>query len=129
MHTGIRCINRSQVLATICVALAGSAVPAISQDRQGPAGLRLASPDGRNVVTVDVREGFLYYTLQRDGRTIMLPSRLGFEFRGARTLRDSLRLVSSSRNTVDNTWTQPWGEVARVRDHHNELKVSVLETA
>jgi alpha-glucosidase len=30
---------------------------------------------------------------------------------------------------VDETWTQPWGEVARVRDHHNELRVSVAETA
>src|SRR3990170_4714318 len=128
MHTGIRCINRSLLLGTISVALAGSAVPAESQPSPAQGALRVASPDGRNVVFVDVREGFLYYTVQRDGRTIMLPSRLGFEFRGARTLRDSLRLVSSSRNAVDNTWTQPWGEVARVRDHHNELKVSVLET-
>src|SRR3712207_8821441 len=27
----------------------------------------------------------------------------------------------------DETWTQPWGEVARVRDHHNELRVEVAE--
>ena len=128
MHTANRCINRSVVLSAICVALAGYAVPAESQPAQTAGGLKVASPDGRNVVSVDVREGVLYYTVQRDGRTIMQPSRLGFEFRGARTLRDSLRLVTSSRNTVNNTWTQPWGEVARVRDHHNELKVSVLET-
>ena len=30
---------------------------------------------------------------------------------------------------MDETWTQPWGEVARVRDHHNELSVSVVEAA
>ena len=129
MHTGIRCINRSLFVGAMCVALAGSSVPGNAQGNQPQSGLRLASPDGRNVVTVDVREGFLYYMVQRDGRTIILPSRLGFEFRGARTLRDSLRLVTSTRNTVDNTWTQPWGEVARVRDHHNELKVSVVEMA
>lgn len=125
MHTGIRCIIRSLAFGVICTALAGAvAAPAHAQ-----AGLRVASPDGRNTVLVDVREGNLYYSLQRDGRAIVLPSRLGFEFRGARALRDSLRVVNSTRNTVDNTWTQPWGEVARVRDHHNELRVSVVEDA
>lgn len=28
----------------------------------------------------------------------------------------------------DTTWTQPWSEVSRIRNHHNELKVSVEET-
>ena len=40
--------------------------------------LRVASPDGRNEVTVRVRDGRLYYSLQRDGRAIFLPSLLGF---------------------------------------------------
>ncbi|MDQ3674868.1 MAG: glycoside hydrolase family 97 N-terminal domain-containing protein, partial [Gemmatimonadota bacterium] len=125
---GIRCIIRSLALSAVFIGIAG-ATHAVAQDSQVPlTALRVASPDGRNVVMVDVREGSLYYMVQRDGRNIMLPSRLGFEFRGARALRDSLRLVSNSRKTVDNTWTQPWGEVARVRDRHNELKVSVLET-
>jgi len=92
--------------------------------------VRVASPDGRNQVTAQVREGRLYYSVQRDGRPLLMPSLLGFEFRGgAPPLRDSLRLVDTTRNTVDETWTQPWGEVARVRDHHNELRVAVAETA
>src|SRR5437660_1246469 len=90
--------------------------------------LRVASPDGRNVVMVDTHEGKLYYMVQRDGRPLLMPSMLGFEFRGAPPLRDGLRIVDSSRNTFDTTWTQPWGEVSRIRDHHNELKVSVAET-
>jgi alpha-glucosidase len=91
--------------------------------------VRVASPDGRNQVTAQVREGKLLYSLQRDGRAILLPSLLGFEFRGAPPLRDGLTLVDTARATADETWTQPWGEVARVRDHHNELRVSVAETA
>jgi alpha-glucosidase len=89
----------------------------------------VASPDGRNHVTVGIREGKLYYSVRRDGRDLLLPSLLGFEFRNAPPLRDGLRLVDTARSTVDETWTQPWGEVARVRDHHNELRVSVAETA
>ena len=90
--------------------------------------LHVASPDGRNVVMIDTHEGKLYYLVQRDGRPLLTPSMLGFEFRGAPPLRDGLRIVDSSRSTVDTTWTQPWGEVSRIRDHHNELKVSVTET-
>ena len=91
--------------------------------------LRTASPDGRNVVAVEVLNGALTYSLKRDGRDLVLPSRLGMAFRGAPPLRDGLRVVDSARTTVDETWTQPWGEVARVRDHHNELSVSVVEAA
>src|SRR5437899_1864141 len=91
--------------------------------------LRVASPDGRNEATVEIHEGKLYYSLRRDGRALLLPSLLGFEFQGAAPLRDGLRLVDTSRNAVDETWTQPWGEVARVRDHHNELRVAVAEAA
>jgi alpha-glucosidase len=89
--------------------------------------LSVTSPDGRNAVTVAVREGRLQYAVQRDGRDILLPSGLGFEFRGAPPLRDSLRITGSARNSHDETWTQPWGEVEQVRDHHNELRVSVAE--
>ena len=91
--------------------------------------VRVASPNGRNEVQVAIREGKLYYVVQRDGRPLITPSLLGFEFRGAPPLRDGLRIVDSTRSSVDETWTQPWGEVSRVRDQHNELQLSVTETA
>ena len=90
---------------------------------------RVASPDGRNQVAVEVREGKLYYSVARDGRALVLPSLLGFELKGAPPLRDGLRITDTTRQSHDEWWTQPWGEVARVRDHHNELAVSVEETA
>jgi len=90
--------------------------------------LRVVSPDGRNVVTVSVRDGSLWYSVDREGKPILLPSRLGFDFRGAPPLGDSVRIVDSARTKADETWTQPWGEVARVRDQHNELRVTAEET-
>ncbi|HZE09025.1 MAG TPA: glycoside hydrolase family 97 N-terminal domain-containing protein, partial [Gemmatimonadaceae bacterium] len=90
--------------------------------------LVVTSPDGRNKVGVGVHDGQLFYTLTRDDRKLLLPSMLGFEFKGAPTLRDGLRITGSSRSSHDETWTQPWGEVEHVRDHHNELRVSVAET-
>jgi alpha-glucosidase len=91
--------------------------------------VRVASPDGRNEVTVEVRDGRLNYSLTRDGRPLILPSILGFEFRGAAPLRDALRITDTSRGSHDEWWSQPWGEVARVHDHHHELTVAVEETA
>jgi alpha-glucosidase len=103
------------------VGLAGAALPA-----QTP--LEVASPDGRNVITLDVRDGALTYSVARNGRPVLTPSRLGFAFRGAPPLRDSLRIVGHTERSHDETWSQPWGEVARVRDHHNEMRVEVAES-
>jgi len=112
----------SSALGVALAALISAAAAAQGQTR-------VASPDGRNQVTAEIRDGKLYYSVQRDGRPLLLPSLLGFEFQGAPPLRDGLHLVDTTRKTVDETWTQPWGEVAHVRDHHNELKVSIAETA
>ncbi|HEX6559940.1 MAG TPA: glycoside hydrolase family 97 protein [Longimicrobiales bacterium] len=98
------------------------AAPQSAQDT-----FKVSSPDGRNVVTVGVQQGQLYYALQRDGRDILLPSRLGFALRNAAPLRDTLRIVAAKRDSADLTWEQPWGEVSHVRDHHRELRVSVQE--
>jgi alpha-glucosidase len=111
-------------LLTLIVTGALGAGASAAQDQ-----VRVTSPDGRNRVTVEIRDGALTYSVDRDGRALLLPSRLGFTFQGAPPLRDSLRVVDTSSNVVDETWTQPWGEVARVRDHHHELRVSIAEVA
>ncbi|MGQ0815081.1 MAG: glycoside hydrolase family 97 protein [Gemmatimonadota bacterium] len=121
MHTTMRW-SRAFALAFLCATFTSNS--AVAQNEA-----RIASPDGRNAVTVQVRDGRLYYTLERDGRALMLPSLLGFEFRGAQPLRDSLRITATATRSTDQTWRQPWGEVAQVRDHHNELRVSVQEGA
>ena len=90
---------------------------------------RVASPDGRNQVTLEILRGGLYYRVDRDGSPLLLASRLGFEFRGAPALREGLRISGSTSRAHDETWTQPWGEVSRVRDHHNEIAVAVEESA
>ena len=112
---------RALVLAAACATMSPRAATA-----QDP--LRVASPDGRTVVSIATRDGILYYGVERDGRPIVLPSRLGFEFQEAPPLRDSLRIAGTTTASRDTTWTQPWGEVARVRDRHNERRVEVEET-
>ena len=97
----------------LMLAICAAASPVVGQS--------VSSPDNRNQVQVGIHEGALYYTVQRDGKSLLTPSRLGFVFRGQPPLRDSLGITDSSRSTFDETWTQPWGEVRRVRNHYNEL--------
>src|SRR5213082_3403592 len=120
MHTWLRCTTRV-VAVSITAATLLTAIAATQ--------LRIASPDGRNQLTVEIHDGGLYYSLNRDTHPLFLPSRLGMAFQNAKPLLDSLRITDTARSTHDETWTQPWGEVARVRDHHNELRLSVVETA
>ncbi|MDF1504228.1 glycoside hydrolase family 97 protein [Roseisolibacter sp. H3M3-2] len=117
-----------RALALLCCL----AAPALAQPATDPGAggtLSLLSPDGRTTVRVGVDRGVLRYAVSRDGRALVLPSRLGFAFRGAAPLDSGLRLVDTTRAAVDTTWTQPWGEVARVRDHHRALRVRVAESA
>src|SRR5262245_13224104 len=104
----------------LCIA----AAPAPGQTQ-----LTVSSPDARTQVRAEIRDGHLTYGVTRDRRTLILPSILGFEFRGTPPLRDSLRVTGTSARSYDSTWTQPWGEVARVREQYNELRVSVVESS
>ena len=81
----------------------------------------VASPDGRNRLSVEILEGSLTWSLARDDRVLILPSRLGFRFRGAPPMEQGLQVRDSSRRSYDAWWTQPWGEVSRVREQYHEL--------
>src|SRR6202008_3383699 len=98
-------LNRKLSPRTLVAFLSLAASSAAAQEP-----LRVASPNGRNVVMVGVRDGGLFYSLDRDGKHILMPSRLGFAFRGADSLRSHLRVTGSSRATHAETWAQPWGE-------------------
>ena len=121
MGSSSRGMARALAIALAGILTAGSGLRAQEA-------LELSSPDERNVVTVGVVEGALVYALERDGRKMLLPSRLGFEFRGTPPLYEGLEITGSERHASDEVWEQPWGEMARVRDLHNELRVSVAET-
>ncbi|MEO1632526.1 MAG: glycoside hydrolase family 97 N-terminal domain-containing protein, partial [Bacteroidota bacterium] len=89
----------------------------------------VASPDGRLAVTVMLDDaGPVAYQIDRDGAALLLPQRLGVVLAGGDTLGIGMRIMDTVTNSVDETWTQPWGEVAEVRDHHNELTVMLQET-
>ncbi|MDB4909104.1 MAG: hypothetical protein JWO05_3888 [Gemmatimonadetes bacterium] len=125
--TGITRARRVRAAARASLVLGMFVLVPCRARAQDPAPLTVASPDAKNVVSIGTQHGQLFYGVERRGMKVILPSRLGFAFRGARALSDSLRITGSTRATYDSTFTLPWGEVSRVRDQHNELRVSVEE--
>src|SRR5437763_15511620 len=105
--------------STFCLTLTFAYTLGAAQDR-----VRVTSPDGRNQVTVAIHDGAVAYSVDRDGRAVLLPSRLGLAFQGAPPRAVGLRMLDTSRSTLDEPWTHPSGEAARVRAHPNELRVS-----
>src|SRR5689334_20420496 len=91
--------------------------------------LEVDSPDGRTRARVDLKEGRLTYSASRDGQPLIMPSSLRLQLTAASPLRNGLRIADSKTRNADATWTQPWGEVATVREQYNELRVTAAEIA
>jgi alpha-glucosidase len=89
--------------------------------------LSVASPSGDVTVEFLLEDGSPHYSVDHRARSVIRPSRLGFRLKDAEPLDEAFRVATSSRRSVDETWEQPWGEVRRVRNHFNELRVELVE--
>jgi alpha-glucosidase len=87
--------------------------------------LTVASPDGKNAIEFALEAGVPTYTVSRDGKTLIKPSRLGLELKGHKPLTGGFVVAKSETNSADSMWEQPWGETREVRDNHNELQVTL----
>ena len=91
--------------------------------------LQISSPDGSIHVFFGLIDGVPYYAVRRDDMDVILPSKLGFTFLIDAPLDSNFSITSSQQTSFDETWTQPWGEVKDLRNHHNELRIELTETS
>lgn len=87
----------------------------------------LTSPDGHLQVMVGIKGGKPFYSVSRDGKPVVNRSYLGFTLHDG-TLDNHFKIVGRSRDSKNETWTQPWGEDRVVNNHYNELKVRLQQT-
>jgi len=93
-------------------------------------------------------EGKPMYALKYSDDYIILPSALGFEFRGtikatelnfgttiskadskpSRHFNDHFKIVNIYRNSFDQTWNPVWGEESEIRNHYNELLIDLVQS-
>lgn len=91
--------------------------------------LALKSPDGKLEMTFKIEKGVPQYTLQCEGKDVLKPSRLGFQLMGNKSLDKDFSLVNHVTDTFDETWKPVWGEEAEIRNHYNELFVTLQQPA
>ena len=86
----------------------------------------VTSPDGTMMVTIGVDGGQPWYQVVRGQEIVLNRSLLGLVLKDG-DLSGNLRVGKVTRSSLDETWEQPWGEDAVVRNHYNEVKVRLRE--
>ena len=112
----------------------------------------LKSPSGNMEMTFHLTaEGTPQYALNYGDQKVILPSNLGFEFRGVLKAQelvfnqdgtiskedrqpcysfyDGFKVESVETATFDETWEPVWGEEKEIRNHYNELLVNLVQTS
>jgi alpha-glucosidase len=112
----------------------------------------LSSPNGQLQMDFSLSsDGAPFYTLSCKGKEVILPSHLGFELAPegvrrtfadfvpsspaptpddpANNLYDGFRLLDTQSATFDETWQPVWGETKTIRNHYNELALTLHQPA
>ena len=126
------------------IVAAAAVMTTFSGFAQNPAGAEvLKSPDGNLELRFALNDkGAPTYSLTYGGKDVILPSEMGFEIRGKRlkdtfeqqcdkvyaepeSLHDGFKVTDVKRDSLDETWEPVWGEESHIRNHYNELAVTL----
>ena len=111
---------------------------------------QLASPDGNLLLNFSVNaDGAPVYDLTYKGKAVVKPSTLGFELKRERTdvpvsfddftlpvaekadiktnLYNGFEIRDVVHSTFDETWQPVWGEESEIRNHYNEMAVTLYQ--
>lgn len=83
----------------------------------------LTSPSGDIKIDLLFVNEQAHYRVFYRGAPLINTSKLGFKYRNQSNT--ALQLREHEYSSADKTWTLPWGEVERVRDHYNQLSVTL----
>lgn len=104
----------------------------------------LLSPNKELKMDFSIEKGRPTYTLQYKGKTVIAPSHLGIELKGESQRREfndldaknegtpyslmtGFEVADTACTTFDETWTPVWGEESSIRNHYNELAVTLRQ--
>lgn len=87
------------------------------------------SPDGLVKASFYMDEGKMTYEVSYKDKPVILPSHLGLELINWPSLMDHFEIKDVKYGSFDETWKPVWGEVSAIRNHYNEMAVTVLQTS
>ncbi len=71
-------------------------------------------------------DGTPIYSLNYKDKVVIKPSKLGLELKNdSKSLLNDFTVIDSAKSTFDENWKPVWGEVASIRNHYNELAVTL----
>lgn len=89
----------------------------------------LISPNGNLKLEFRLQDGDKpRYKLSYKDKVVVDWSRMGFQLNDS-GLFDWFELADVSRSTTDETWNPVWGEESTIRNHYNELAVTLRQTS
>ena len=128
MNLKLKQTHNKVVACAVFVVFMTVAFTAWSQTKQ-----TLKSPDGRMELRFELvdglKKGVPYYSLYRDGKAVVLPSMMGFELEWRDDLAHAFVLKDVKYSAFDETWQPVWGEEANIRNHYNEMLVTLEQPA
>lgn len=96
------------------------------------------SPNGNVSVKFSLDNGRPVYEVRYKKRAVVKPSYLGLELAKTKhaskgmeetSLMDGFVVAKTDTSTFDETWKPVWGETATIRNHYNELAVTLNQPA
>jgi len=88
----------------------------------------LSSPNGLLKMNFSVNaKGEPTYELFYKDKAVIKPSTLGLELKNDSGLLKDFIQTNASTTTFDETWKPVWGEVKQIRNHYNELSVTLTQ--
>ncbi|BDD06728.1 glycoside hydrolase family 97 protein [Aureibacter tunicatorum] len=85
----------------------------------------LKSPNGEIIMNFMLKDGIPYYTLDYKQQEVVKESKLGFELKELDDLLDKFEIIDEKYASNDDTWEPVWGESKEIRNHYNELLVTL----
>ena len=90
----------------------------------------ITSPNGQLQLIFSVNaQGEPVYELSYKGKPVINPSKLGLELKNDPGLMNGFTMADAKTSTFDETWEPVWGEVKQIRNHYNELAVTLNQKA
>ena len=90
---------------------------------------KVSSPDGNVELSFNLKDGHIpVYSLDYKGKPVVGESHLGFKLQGS-GMYDWFEISKTETREIDETWNPVWGEESQIRNHCNEMTVTLRQTS
>ena len=87
----------------------------------------LSSPNQEQKLQFEIIDGTPVYRLFYKNKLVIADSKLGYDLKKQPDLLTGFEIEKVERSSLDNTWEPVWGEFSHIRNHYNEMAVTLLQ--